>query len=205
MGTSEADSGSKTAWRGRLRAGLRALSQELRAAASQLICARLAERLALEDGKARTVLLFAATPTEPDLFPLMFPHHDHMRWVFPKVVGAGRLGLLEVRNGRRDLAKGAFGLMEPVGGVCVEVDPAELDFALVPGLGFGGAADGPIPSGILRLGHGGGYYDRLLPKLPRSCQVIGIGFEQQWFEKAPWPTEAHDQPLDAMLSESGWH
>ncbi|MEN9543256.1 MAG: hypothetical protein RLZZ598_89 [Pseudomonadota bacterium] len=64
---------------------------------------------------------------------------------------------------------------------------------LVPCVGFG-------PGGV-RLGYGGGFYDRTLAALSPRPFTVGVGFAQGF---VPWlRAEAHDVPLDAMLTEQG--
>lgn len=54
-----------------------------------------------------------------------------------------------------------------------------------------------------RLGYGGGYYDRTLARLRRLKPVfaIGLAFEAQWVDAVP--SEAYDEPLDAVLTPNG--
>ena len=64
---------------------------------------------------------------------------------------------------------------------------------LVPCVGFG-------PGG-LRLGYGGGFYDRTLATLNPRPYTVGLGFAHGF---VPWlQAESHDIPLDAMLTEEG--
>ncbi len=57
-----------------------------------------------------------------------------------------------------------------------------------------------------RIGYGAGHYDRAIARIidkgikPR---LIGMAFDCQ--HETSVPVEPHDQPLDAMLSESGYH
>ena len=55
-----------------------------------------------------------------------------------------------------------------------------------------------------RLGQGGGHYDRTLDKLRRQKKVfvIGLAYSGQEVKKVPY--DAHDQRLDAILTESGY-
>ncbi len=71
-------------------------------------------------------------------------------------------------------------------------DPATIDVAIVPGVGF--AADGQ------RLGQGGGWYDRFLPQLRSDATVIGIAFEVQVVESLP--VEPHDVRVDCVVTEA---
>ena len=64
---------------------------------------------------------------------------------------------------------------------------------IVPCVGFG-------PGGV-RLGYGGGFYDRTLAALDPRPATVGIGYAHGYI---PWlEAEPHDIPLDAMLTEDG--
>lgn len=56
-----------------------------------------------------------------------------------------------------------------------------------------------------RLGQGGGYYDRTLKALRaiRPVFVIGLAYAGQEVDRIP--RDDHDQPLDAILTETGYH
>ena len=62
---------------------------------------------------------------------------------------------------------------------------------LVPLLGF--------TSALFRIGYGGGFYDATKSSRP-SIQSIGLGFSFQL--EASLPIEAHDRPLDLIITES---
>ena len=64
---------------------------------------------------------------------------------------------------------------------------------LVPCVGFG-------PEGV-RLGYGGGFYDRTLAQLQPRPFTVGLAYS---FGFLPWlQAEPHDVPLDAVLTEDG--
>ena len=73
-----------------------------------------------------------------------------------------------------------------------DVDPGALDLVVVPGLAF--TADGR------RLGQGGGHYDRFLARLRPDCLTVGACFAEQLVRELP--TEPHDQPVDAVATDS---
>ncbi|MEM7068486.1 MAG: 5-formyltetrahydrofolate cyclo-ligase [Pseudomonadota bacterium] len=57
-----------------------------------------------------------------------------------------------------------------------------------------------------RVGYGAGHYDRAIAKILEkgiSPRLIGMAFDCQLAETVP--VEPHDQPLDAMLTESGFY
>lgn len=56
-----------------------------------------------------------------------------------------------------------------------------------------------------RLGQGGGYYDRTLAALRRAGPVFVIGLAYAGQEVESIPRDDHDQPLDAILTETGYH
>lgn len=93
---------------------------------------------------------------------------------FERALRAG--GTVEVRSPREGLAV---------------VDPRELDVVIVPGLAF------DVRGG--RLGRGGGWYDRYLPRLRADAVKIGVAWESQIVERVP--VEAHDVQMDWVVTE----
>ena len=71
------------------------------------------------------------------------------------------------------------------------VDAATIDLFLTPLLGCGHSG--------MRLGYGGGFYDRLFAQV--GGLRLGVGFALQ--RVSDWESEAHDQRLDGFLSEEG--
>jgi 5-formyltetrahydrofolate cyclo-ligase len=69
--------------------------------------------------------------------------------------------------------------------------PADIELALVPGIAFDRQGG--------RLGFGGGYFDRLLPKMPKAFR-LGLSFDAQ-IAQDPLPHESHDERLDAIITE----
>jgi len=53
---------------------------------------------------------------------------------------------------------------------------------------------------LMRLGYGGGYYDRTLAALP-GCRAIGFAYARQ--QVGAVPTGVFDVPLDAIVTEAG--
>jgi 5-formyltetrahydrofolate cyclo-ligase len=105
-----------------------------------------------------------------------------------------RLHLFELRSWD-ELAIGAYGILEPSQRLWSdgsrEVAPSSVDIAMVPGVAFDAAGG--------RLGHGKGYYDRLLSEFTGAISV-GISFELQLFPNVPMAS--HDIALDYVVTES---
>lgn len=69
------------------------------------------------------------------------------------------------------------------------VDPSLLDLILVPAMAFD-------LHGV-RLGHGGGHYDRLLPAV--KGYRLGLAFHEQVVDRLP--SEPHDEKVHAILTD----
>ena len=85
---------------------------------------------------------------------------------------------------------GGFGTQIPSEGAWVE--PAVV---IVPLLAFDARG--------YRLGYGGGFYDRTLQALRAKRPTLAVGFAFAAQEVDEVPIEATDQPLDAIVTETG--
>jgi 5-formyltetrahydrofolate cyclo-ligase len=158
--------------------------------------AALADRFAALPGfvGADTVLLYVtAFPEEIATGPMIgLSLALGKRLVCPRVDRAARrLRLYEVRDPSSDLRRGTLGIPEPRPS-CPEVGPEQIDWALVPGLGFDDRG--------FRLGRGAGHYDRLLPTLRPDAPRWALALDCQWVDALP--VEPHDVPLDGVVSPS---
>ena len=89
------------------------------------------------------------------------------------------------------------------------IQSIEPDCILIPCVGWSWAVNthrNSLQMHYWRLGYGGGYFDRTLTRLRAtkpSIACIGVGYNWQQLISSQWQAEAHDEPLDAMLTESG--
>ena len=82
----------------------------------------------------------------------------------------------------------AYGIPKPK-----DTESFEPQLLLVPCVGFGARG--------LRLGYGGGFYDRTLAALVPRPATVGVAYAHGF---VPWlAAEAHDVPLDALLTDEG--
>ncbi len=82
----------------------------------------------------------------------------------------------------------AYGIPKPK-----DTEEFHPELLLVPCVGFG-------PGGV-RLGYGGGFYDRTLGAIQPRPVTAGLGYAHG---HVPWlEAEPHDVPLDALLTEEG--
>ena len=131
---------------------------------------------------AKTVLAFSSIRREVRTRAIM-----QAAWTTGKHVALPRIVERELRlhliGADTELAEGSFGVPEPPEDA-PRISPGTVDFALVPVL----AVD---PRGY-RIGYGGGYYDRLLPRLDnaRSC---ALAFDFQLIAEVP------ELPIDVSV------
>ena len=92
-----------------------------------------------------------------------------------------------------DLISGAYGIREPRDSEEARVEIETIDTVILPGVGFDRRGG--------RLGYGGGYYDRFLPKLRPDVVKIAVAYELQVLPEVP--LEPHDTKLDALVTEAG--
>jgi 5-formyltetrahydrofolate cyclo-ligase len=97
-------------------------------------------------------------------------------------------------SGPWTLEKSVYGLREP-SEEAVRIKPGELDLVIVPGMAF-------TRCGI-RLGRGGGFYDRFLGNMGTGARAVrmGVCFEWQLLDRIP--EEPHDSRMDLVVTEAG--
>ncbi len=101
-----------------------------------------------------------------------------------------RLALHRIENIAHDLQSGVWGIREPRAG-CPPADIDCIDFVLLPGVAFTPRCE--------RLGYGGGFYDRLIPRFARRPPLVAAAFALQIREEIP--LDANDQRVDVVITE----
>lgn len=167
------------------------MTPEQRAEAGERIRRRLADLPEWRD--AATVLLFLSMPDEVDTLPIVRDALAAGKNVAVPKVDARRtvMDARVLRDLDRDVAPGVYGILEPV--VSEVVEPAAIDFCLVPARGFDRHGN--------RLGRGGGYYDRYMSHPDFRALRCGIAFAAQLLDDLP-----HDQtdlPVHLLVTEEG--
>ena len=155
--------------------------------------ARQIRALASSMGGVTLPALFAPTPLEPDMSLALglFP-----RALLPVLLneagaplGEPRWGLWEA--GQALVTRGCPPA-QPEGEVLGAESLKEADLIIIPALAA--SADGT------RLGQGGGWYDRALLHRSPGVAVASVIFDDEVLESGVIPTEAHDVPIDAIIT-----
>ena len=142
--------------------------------------------------RAKTICCYVALPYEVQTWQMIERMLERgKRVVVPRVQRrARRLQCCEIRDPSTELMPGAFGVWEPVRSARRFVRLGDLDLVFVPGLAFDRRGH--------RLGHGGGYFDRFLARVPRTTPTIGLAFRFQLLDRLP--VAPHDRALHAVIA-----
>jgi 5-formyltetrahydrofolate cyclo-ligase len=160
---------------------------------SQIICERLVALPAYQN--ARVVLWYVDVRAEArtrHYLPTALTQGK--RIIVPWCNTAGELELFPLAS-MDELALGMYRILEPKPELRSlpekQVDVKDLDLVIVPGVAFDRRGG--------RMGHGKGYYDKLLQHARLDTPLIALAFECQLFEEIP--TADHDIFMDAIVTE----
>ena len=137
--------------------------------------------------QAKTVLLYYSLNDEVDTHEFVEKWSSEKRVLLPVVIGDKLI--LRIYSNFADMESGPFGICEPTGKEFTDYD--EIDFIAVPGVAFDRQGH--------RLGRGKGYYDKLLPQMPKAYKA-GICFSFQLVENVP--TDEYDVCMDTIITSN---
>jgi 5-formyltetrahydrofolate cyclo-ligase len=148
------------------------------------------DALAIPRGSVVGAYVAMAGEADPHLILKKLALADCM-FAFPRVVAKKQPLAFHHWQVGHELVKSGFGVLEPA----LDWPLAFPSVLLVPMLAF--------DRDSYRLGYGGGFYDMTLAALRArgAVRAIGVAFAGQEVETLP--REAHDQRLDAIVTESG--
>ena len=156
--------------------------------ADQAICEHIRRWRIYQE--AQTIFCYAGTAREINTYPLLKAIlADGKRLALPLCTGPGVMEAREI-TGIGDLVSGKYNILAPRL-TCPLLEPEAIDLALVPCCT--GNAHGQ------RLGYGGGFYDRYLPKLRCPTALLCRG---QLVEENI-PMSSHDVLLQYLITENG--
>jgi 5-formyltetrahydrofolate cyclo-ligase len=112
------------------------------------------------------------------------------RIVVPLCRPEGRVLTPCLLGGFDELETGHYGIREPKAERLRVVPPGEIDAVLIPAVAFDRRG--------YRVGYGGGYYDRFLPKVPQAA-TIGAVFACQIVPEVP--IDRYDVQVEKVATE----
>jgi len=120
---------------------------------------------------------------------------SNKRVIVPWCNDAGELEMFHLTS-MDELAIGMYKILEPKPELRPlperQVKATELDLVMVPGVAFDQRGG--------RMGHGKGYYDKLLQHARLDAPLVALAFECQLFPEIPMAD--HDIFMDAVLTET---
>ncbi len=141
--------------------------------------------------KSKVVMAYASTPDELQLNELFAACFDDKKILaIPYIVSKGKMQAVDVPNFDA-LEIGAFNILTVKSEFRNFIDPVQIDCVIVPGAAF------DLNGG--RLGLGGGYYDRFLPRAV-NAKKIALAYDFQLVDSLP--IEEHDTKIDKVLTFS---
>lgn len=180
---------TKEAIRSEVAARIKNLSPVYCREADEAICRCLLQSELYQ--KARTILCYVGTAAEINTMSLL---HAALRdgKILALPLCSEEKGVMEARQiaGLGDLVSGRFGILAPKL-QCPLVAPEDIDLVVVP------CATGDAQG--RRLGYGGGYYDRYLPRV--SCPTMLLCRRHLLTDEIP--LEEHDLRMDYLVTEWG--
>ena len=180
----------KRGWRARLLAARAQLSADELDAAAGAVHRHVLERL------AGTPLIAAYVPVgrEPGSLRMLDALRDGGTEVLLPVVVAGGLDWARY-EGAAGLVAGPLGTRAPSGPGLGPGAPAAADAVLLPALA--------VDHGGVRLGRGGGYYDRALTVVPYGRPLVAVVHDGELVARLP--ADPWDRSMTAVVSPAiGW-
>ncbi|MEU2762265.1 MULTISPECIES: 5-formyltetrahydrofolate cyclo-ligase [unclassified Streptomyces] len=192
------DKSGKTSAKGSLRRELlaaRALLTKEDALRAAAVLAEAALRLP-ELADARTVAAYVSVGREPGTRALLEALRGRgVRVLLPVLLADNDLDWADY-EGPAHLLPAGRGLLEPDGPRLGPGAVLTADAVLLPGLAVDGAG--------MRLGRGGGSYDRVLARLAAAGahpSLVVLLYEDEVVARVP--AEPHDHPVDAVVTPAG--
>ena len=193
--SNSSDRDSRRALRAELRSRRRNLAPLYRARAARLVAHHFDQAFHLRPGLR--IAAYASMREELDTAPLIeLAHRRGCRIFLPRINRrTGRIRFVESLAGGRE-RRNHLGILEPHG--TTHASTRWLDLVIAPLVGFDARG--------MRLGMGGGYYDRTfafrnIHTSWRRPRLIGVAYALQQLQSIA--AAAHDVRLDAVVTERG--
>ena len=140
---------------------------------------------------AHTILFYISYNNEVHTHEMIQESLDKGKTVMvPKIDTRNKTLITSILSCWDDLCIGPHSILEPKDECEREVPVSSIDLCIIPGIVFDSEGN--------RIGHGGGYYDRLLKK-ECSAHRIGLAFELQVINRIP--AEPYDKKVEMIITE----
>lgn len=138
--------------------------------------------------KSSVIFCYASLAEEVDTWRIISEAlNEGKRVAIPRCREKGQMEAYEIK-GFQDLEKGFQGILEP-NPHCMLVKPEQLELCIIPCLSCSETG--------FRLGYGGGYYDRYLPK----TSAFRVLLCREMLVCQDIPKEKHDCSMDQIITE----
>jgi len=138
---------------------------------------------------AKTVLFYVSYNGEVNTHEMIKKALNIKKIVVPISNIADETLNLSILEDFYDLEISSYNILEPKKECITNISINDIDLIIIPGVAFDINGN--------RMGHGKGYYDKLLEK--SKVAKVGLCFEFQLVENIP--TESHDIPVDKIITE----
>jgi 5-formyltetrahydrofolate cyclo-ligase len=148
---------------------------------------------------ASCVATYAARPTEPGTLEMLERLSARGSRILLPVLGAGLQRDWAEYGGPADLQVRAPGRPPEPGTPTLGPEAlGHADVVIAPALA--------VDTRGVRLGQGGGWYDRALEHTRPGTKVVAVVFPEEVYDAAdrPLPVQEHDRPVDAVATPLGW-
>lgn len=136
------------------------------------------------------IMAYVSMPEEVQLQKIFVDAFEQKKILsVPLIIGAGEMSAVEVPNFDA-LEIGEFGILTVREDSRKFIDAEKINCVIVPGAAFDINKN--------RLGLGGGFYDKFLPRAV-NAKKIALAYDLQIVDAVP--TEPHDSPVDMIITE----
>lgn len=143
--------------------------------------------------EAKTVLFYLNSKSEVATDDMIRKAMEHKKAVAVPLVDTKEKDIIPYRieDLGHDVGPGYQGIREPIAHRCKQVPVEYVNLAIIPGIAFDERGG--------RIGHGTGFYDKLIPRLDATTRKVALAFECQIVPQIPM--EPHDRYIDIIITE----
>lgn len=140
--------------------------------------------------KATCIFIYVSLKDEVDTHNIIKEAlKNGKRICVPKVISIKEgMDAIEIKDFSELVECGAYKILEPLD-FKNKIDEKDIDLAVLPGLAFDNEGG--------RLGYGGGFYDRFIPKLKNEVPKIALAYDFQMVDDVP--KDSHDILVDKVI------